>query len=85
MEPPLSFEIPEGMVLHLTKAVYGTCQGGCVWYEDIKAKLTSIGYQCTEANHAVFTHSHHGTVSIITLYVDNITMLGGKPRIGRLI
>jgi Reverse transcriptase (RNA-dependent DNA polymerase) len=74
MEPPPSFEILEGMVLHLTKAVYSTHQGGCIWYEDIKVKLTSIGYQHTEVDHTVFTHSHHGTVSIITLYVDNITI-----------
>ena len=74
MEPPPSFEIPEGMVLRLTKAVYGTRQGGCVWYEDIKVKLTGIGYQHTEADHAIFTCSHHGTVSIIALYVDDITI-----------
>jgi hypothetical protein len=28
MEPPPGFNIPEGMVLKLNKAVYGTKQGG---------------------------------------------------------
>jgi Reverse transcriptase (RNA-dependent DNA polymerase) len=74
MEPPPSFEIPHGMVLRLTKAVYGTRQGGRVWYEDIKATLISIGYQRTEADHAVFTRSHNGKVTIIALYVDDITI-----------
>jgi reverse transcriptase-like protein len=35
MEPPPSFNVPEGMIFHLIKAVYGTKQGGHVWYNDI--------------------------------------------------
>ncbi len=30
MEPPPGFDIPDGMVLRLVKAVYGTKQGGRV-------------------------------------------------------
>jgi hypothetical protein len=53
MEPPPSFDVPDSMVLHLVKAVYGTKQGGRVWYEEIREKLGTMGYQCTEADHAV--------------------------------
>jgi hypothetical protein len=34
-----------------------------------------MGYQCIEADHAVFTHSKAGIFSIIALYVDNITIV----------
>jgi hypothetical protein len=54
--------------------VYGTKQGGRVWYEEIREKLGTMGYQHTEADHAVFVHTH-GTLSIIVLYVDDITMV----------
>ena len=54
MEPPPGFDIPEGMVLKLNKAVYGTKQGGRVWYKNVKAELNKMGYHRTEANHAVF-------------------------------
>ena len=75
MEAPPGFDVPEGMVLRLIKAVYGTKQGGQVWYEEISEKLGTMGYQRTEADHAVFTRSG-GDASIIALYVDDITMAG---------
>jgi hypothetical protein len=74
MEPPPGFDVPQGMVLRLIKAVYGTRQGGCVWYEDIKAKLLSLGYKHTDADHAVFTLSHNSRTTIVALYVDDITI-----------
>jgi transposase InsO family protein len=75
MEAPPGFEVPDGMVLRLIKAVYGTKQGGRVWYEEISEKLGTMGYQRTEADHAVFTRAG-GDASIIALYVDDITMAG---------
>jgi Reverse transcriptase (RNA-dependent DNA polymerase) len=74
MEAPLGFDIPNGMVLCLIKAVYGTKQGGRVWYDEIREKLRTMGYQRTKADHAVFTRGG-GNASIITLYVDDITMV----------
>ena len=44
MEPPPGFNIPEGIVLKLNKAVYGTKRGGHVWYKNIKAGLERMGY-----------------------------------------
>jgi hypothetical protein len=78
MEPPPGFEVPEGMVLRLVKAVYGTKQGGRVWYEKIQATLGAMGYQRTEADHAVFTRTDDGDLPIIALYVDDITMVASN-------
>jgi Reverse transcriptase (RNA-dependent DNA polymerase) len=36
--------------------------------------LKSMGYTCTDADHAVFTRLKDETLSIIALYVDDITM-----------
>jgi reverse transcriptase-like protein len=74
MEPPPGFNLPDGMVLKLVKAVYGTKQGGRVWYEDIRETLRQMGYKHTEADHAVFTHAD-SSMSTIALYVDDITMV----------
>ena len=74
MKPPPEFEVPNGMVLKLVKALYGTKQGGRVWYENIRNTLKMMGYVHTEADHAVFTHVHSGTLLILVLYVDNIIM-----------
>jgi hypothetical protein len=35
MQPPPGFEVPKGHVLKLKKGMYGTRQGGRVWYEDM--------------------------------------------------
>ena len=76
MEAPAGFDIPEGMVLRLIKAVYGTKQGGRVWYEEIRDTLVTMGYQHTEADHAVFIRDKgdNEPLSLIALYVDDITM-----------
>lgn len=57
------------------KAVYGTKQGGCLWYKNIKRKLEAMGYTCTKSDHVVFVHFQDSKISIITLYVDNFTMV----------
>jgi hypothetical protein len=73
MEAPLSFNIPKGHVLRLKKGIYGTKQGGRVWYIEISDTLTEMGYTHTEADHAVFVHpSPDPTPNIITLYIDDM-------------
>jgi reverse transcriptase-like protein len=74
MEPPPGFNLPDGMVLKLTKAVYGMKQGGRVWYEDIRETLRQMGYKRIKADHAVFTCAD-SSMSTIALYVDDITMV----------
>jgi hypothetical protein len=74
MEPLPSFDIPDGMVLKLVKAIYCTKQGGYVWYNNIKATLKEMGYTCTEADHAVFVHFQDGKLSIMALYVNDFIM-----------
>jgi hypothetical protein len=70
------FDISEGMVLKLIKAVYGTKQGGWVWYEDIRQTLREMGYECIETDHVVFIRQKNGALSIIILYINDITMAG---------
>jgi hypothetical protein len=75
MEVLLGLEVPEGMVLHLKKAMYGMKQGRRVWYEDIRGTLGTMGYLHPEADHAIFICTKGNISSIITLYVDDITMV----------
>ena len=62
------------MVLKLMKAVYGTKQGGHVWYENIRRTLKNMGYERTEADHAVFICVKGDVLSILALYINDITM-----------
>ena len=75
MEPPPGFNIPEGHVLKLKKGMYGTRQGGHVWYEEMRGMLTEMGYTWTEVDHTVFVRDTDGFPDIITLYVDNMGLI----------
>jgi hypothetical protein len=74
MAPPPGLDTPDGTVLQLVKAVYGTKQGGRMWYQDICAMLEEMGYTHLESDNTVFTQVCNGTFSIIALYVDDISM-----------
>jgi len=76
MEAPTGLEIPEGMVLQLNQAVYGTKQGGHVWYEDVCGTMAEMGYTRIKADHTVFIRRRGDVLSIITLYVDNFKLVG---------
>ena len=69
-------DIPEGMVLQLYQAVYGTKQGGRVWYKDMCTTLAEMGYMWIEADHAVFIRRRGDVLSIIALYIDNFKLVG---------
>jgi hypothetical protein len=75
MEPPPGFEVPKGHVLKLKKGVYGTKQGGHVWYEDMRGTLSELGYTRMEVDHAVFVRPSDGIPDIITLYVDDMGLI----------
>jgi reverse transcriptase-like protein len=77
MEPPPGFDVPEGMVLHLVKAMYGMKQGGHVWYENIRSKLEVMGYKHTEADHTVFTCVQDSKHSI-TVGLESVAMFGSS-------
>src|SRR6266851_1431459 len=76
MEAPPGFDIPNGHVLRLKKGVYGTKQGGRVWYIDFSGTLITLGYTPTEADHAIFVRKSPNTFSdIISTYVDDMGLI----------
>jgi len=74
MELPSGLKVSEGMVFCLIKAVYSTKQGGQVWYLNIKKTLKEMGYQCTHADHAIFTCHRDGILSIMVIYMDDFSI-----------
>jgi hypothetical protein len=75
MEAPPGFDILEGHILRLKKGVYGTRQGGRVWYIDFSGTLSELGYTCMEADHTVFVHKSSGFPDIITTYMDDMGLI----------
>jgi hypothetical protein len=76
MEVPPGFNIPEGHVLRLKKGVYGTKQGGRIWYIDFSGTLFTLGYTPMQADHAIFMHESPDTFpDIISTYVDDMGLI----------
>jgi len=75
IKAPPSFDIPNGHILRLKKGVYGTKQGGRVWYIDFSSTLSDLGYTRMEADHAVFVCKTSGFPDIITTYVDDMGLI----------
>jgi hypothetical protein len=76
MEAPPGFDIPDGHVLRLKKGVYGTKQGGRVWYIDFSGTLSTLGYTPTQADHAIFVRkSPDNFPDVISTYVDDMGLI----------
>src|SRR5216683_3835206 len=76
MEAPPGFDIPNGHILRLKKGVYGTKQGGRVWYIDFSGTLITLGYTPTEAAHTIFVCESPNTFpDIISTYVDEMGII----------
>src|SRR5713101_4756395 len=76
LEPPTGFKPIAGKVWHLGKSIYGTHQGGHVWYKCIKKEFDSLGYTCSNTNHSVFLKCDEADklICIVAIYVDDIVL-----------
>jgi hypothetical protein len=75
MKAPPGSDIPDGHVLKLKKGIYGTKQGGCIWFIDFSSTLSDLGYMRIEADHAVFVCKTSRFPNIITTYMDNMGLI----------
>jgi len=76
LDPLTGFKPGNGKVWRLDKSIYGTWQGGRVWYKHIKEEFEALGYARSNTDHSVFLkHDENGKlVCIVTIYVDDITL-----------
>jgi hypothetical protein len=76
IEAPPGFDIPEGHILRLKKGVYGTKQGGCIWYIDFSGTLSTLGYTPMQVDHTIFVRESPDTFpDIISTYVDDMGLI----------
>ena len=66
----------EKFVLLLYKALYGLKQAGRKWYEVVCKLMTDLGFCRCNADPAVF-YKHKGRhIVVITIHVDDCTIMG---------
>ena len=79
MEPPEGLgPVQPGHACFLHRALYGLRQSPRVWYETIRADLSSIGFEASPADLGLFyCHGQRETVYLV-LYVDDCLIIGPK-------
>jgi len=76
MRQPEEFDDGSGRVCKLKRPLYGLKQAGRVWNKNINSQLTTFGYTRTNADPCVYYKLTHGKSVILTLWVDDIIMVG---------
>ncbi|SLM35637.1 gag-pol polyprotein [Lasallia pustulata] len=78
MEQPKGFTNGKDKVCKLNKALYGLKQSPRAWYKTISATLQNPSFECLQSDHGLFLNKKRNTW--ITLYVDNIHLVGPDKR-----
>ena len=74
MRQPDSFDDKSGRVLKLHQAIYSLKQSGHSWYKKLMTVLFNDGFTQSHADDCVFYKKIGDRLSIITIYVDNLSL-----------
>ena len=69
------------LVMKLEKSLYGLAQSPQNWWKTIDPKLIEIGFIPLKSDSCVYIYNHNNTVVVITLYVDDLLVIGSNVRV----
>ena len=64
-------------VMKLGKSLYGLAQSPGNWLHTIDPVLISIGFVPLKSYTCIYIYDHDGIIIILTLYVDDLLVIGG--------
>ena len=71
--------VPFVMKLFIGKSLYGLAQIPGNWFHIIDPALVSIGFVPLKSDTCIYIYDHDGIIIILTLYVDDLLVIGGDP------
>ena len=60
----------------LKKSLYGLKQSPRAWFGRFTKSTGAIGYCQSNSNHTLFLKKHHGKITTLIVYVDDIVVIG---------
>ena len=69
------------LVMKLGKSLYRLAQSPQNWWKTIDPKLIEIGFVPLKSDSCVYIYNHNNTVVIVTLYVDDLLVIGSNVRV----
>ena len=77
MRQPQGFDDGSGRVCRLVRSLYGLRQAARCWNKFLHRKLTTIEYQQTYSDAAVYVRkTANGDITILAIHVDNVLSFG---------
>ena len=64
------------MVLSLIKSLFGLRQSPRCWYGTVDKHVVEIGFKSLKSDPCVYIYSKGGAIYVLTLYVDDVLLLG---------
>ena len=68
------------LVIKLVKSLFGLALSPHHWWKPMDPSLVGIGFIPVKSDTCVYIYSHNNTVFILTLYVDDLLIIGGTPK-----
>ena len=65
------------LVMKLGESLYGLAQSPGNWFHTIDPVIISIGFVPLKSDTCFYIYNHDGVVIILTLYVDDLLVIGG--------
>jgi hypothetical protein len=86
MIQPIGFEDPSypEAVARLDKAIYGTVQAACCFYEDLSGTLIENGWRVAQADKCLYIKERKVGLSFLTTHVDDIKIFSPSQAVSDL-
>ena len=69
--------------MKLGKSLYGLARSPVNWFRTIDSVLISIGFVPLKSDTGIYIYNHDGVIIILTLYVDDLLVIGGDIQLIR--
>jgi hypothetical protein len=79
MHPPPGYSIPEGMVCHLRRSLYGLKQAAHAWFQRFASMVTAAIFSASAHDLTLFVHVSPCSQTLLLLYVDDMVITGDDP------
>jgi hypothetical protein len=79
MRTPPEYSVPEGMVCHLHRSLYGPKQTPQAWFQRFTSVVTAAGFSASAHDPALFVHVSPRGMTLLLLYVDDMIITSDDP------
>ena len=69
------------MVMRLLKSLYGLRQSPRCWYGTVGKHVVEIGFKSLKSDPCGYIYSEGGAINVLTLYVDDVLLLGKDRKV----